>query len=415
MSTEVTIIVATYPGDKHLPIISEYLQKVYPEVHVIYQGAKIKGSFSENNNAAAKLAKTQYILFLNSDTEIHPGSIEAMAKILKSNSSFGIVGAKLYFLQNIFNSIKFQGNKISISGVKNRVQHAGIRFNEALLPYEFGWNAALDNVEVNKRTASGAVTGACMMVRRDEFLEMGGFDETYINGWEDADLCLRYIEKDKLTMYEPEALVGHFYGAATGRYKHEDTNFEYWYKKWHDSGRIYKIFFPQIPQGVEKLDVGCGGNKKNGYFGVDKNEGESVDFVFNLETMSHINNIRMPFASSSMKSIYCAHTLEHTENIIEVMNEFHRLLKVDGWLELIVPHMQSWSAWASPFHKRFFVPEMFTEYFASGKREEKLSTEKDMDLIKPWHIEKCDYTLVPQGVDPFMIQREIKVVARPLK
>jgi GT2 family glycosyltransferase len=53
------------------------------------------------------------------------------------------------------------------------------------------------------------VSGACLATRRVTFLEMGGFDEGYYNGYEDADYCLRLGERGLLVVYQPGSVVRH--------------------------------------------------------------------------------------------------------------------------------------------------------------------------------------------------------------
>jgi GT2 family glycosyltransferase len=61
-----------------------------------------------------------------------------------------------------------------------------------------------------------AVTGACMMVRRDVFEELGGFDETLRVAFNDIDFCLRAREKGYRTVYTPHARLFHFESATRG-------------------------------------------------------------------------------------------------------------------------------------------------------------------------------------------------------
>ncbi len=410
MSDKTTVIVASYPEDKWVDSINERLADMGAKRLIV--GKDVRRSFSENNNIGAREAKTDYILFLNSDTEPEPGFVEAMEAVLDSNRKFGIVGAKLIFLEDKVIEVKFQGGIHRTKCVKGTVQHAGIVFNNRLLPEEHGRLMGANDLEVNEGRIMGAVTGACMMVRREEFLNIGGFDEGFVNGWEDTDLCLRYVERGYLSFYTPKAVVWHRCGAGeAGRFDKEDDNFRLWSEKWHSTGRIRKVFVRN--EGV-RLDVGCGGKKKKGFMGMDKFAGPDVGVVFDLDTLSQRGS-QMPFGDSAVEEIWCSHTLEHVVPLVDVINEFHRILAPWGKCTVVVPHAQSWSAWASPFHKRFFVPETFRQYFASDELAEKSKVDNEMRFVKPWHIEKIEWTQVPETVDPFSIEREIVCVMRPLK
>lgn len=409
-----TIVIATYPGDKHDPIIFEHLHSLKNRYPILIGDREIKKTFAKNNNDMAKKATTPYVLFLNSDTVPHEGFVEEMEKILDLHKQIGVVGCKLVYVQDVCKSVVFEKQKFTRNGKAGKVQHAGIMFTKGMpLPYEYGDGLDVDDPTVNVGRPVGAVTGACMMVRQSEFLELGGFDENFVNGWEDTDLCLRYVEKGYLSYYQPKALVEHYYSSSEDRHKKEDDNVAYWKEKWIQSGKIFKIFF-NIPIGTDKLDIGCGGKKKDGYFGIDKHfVTNNTDLLYNLEEISP--KMQLPFATNSIKNIYCSHVLEHLSNTIEIINEMHRLLSPDGWLHLVVPHAVSWSGIASPFHKKYFVPETFRFYFASDMREELIKDDPEMGVILPWHIESIEETPIPLGMDPYKIGREIVVKMRPLK
>ena len=60
------------------------------------------------------------------------------------------------------------------------------------------------------------VMGACMLIRRDRFVEVGGFDERYFLYWEDADLCRRLRARGYETRYVPGAQVVHVGAVSSG-------------------------------------------------------------------------------------------------------------------------------------------------------------------------------------------------------
>lgn len=165
-----------------------------------------------------------------------------------------------------------------------------------------------------------------------------------------------------------------------------------------------------------KLNVGVGGKNYKGFVGVDKYPGVNVDVMFDLENLSE-KGAQMPWGTSSVDEIICEHTLEHVSNVVDVMNEFHRLLKKhpQGKLTIIVPSARSWSAFASPCHKSYFTPETFRNYFASDFLESAKKTDLQMYGIKPWHIKKLEWTPVGKGVNSFEIAQEIKCIMYPLK
>ena len=103
-----------------------------------------------------------------------------------------------------------------------------------------------------------------------------------------------------------------------------------------------------------KLDIGCGMFKRDGYTGVDRLPFKGVDVVCNVEK-------GLPFKSNSIDEIYTSHFLEHTNNFIFIMEEFYRVLKPNGILEIKVPHWASFLAY-SEYHVRFFTLFSFQEF-----------------------------------------------------
>lgn len=249
MST--TIVVATYPGDKWIPGFKKHLEKIgVDKDFVIYKSFDKQRSFAENNNLGAKEVKTPYILFLNNDTRLDKDAIKNMEVILESNKNIWVVGAKVYFLENVIKHVIFQSEVRHVHGVKNRIQCAGIQFTPDFKPYESGRGWVRNDMRAGKRQLMPAVTGACMMVRTDKFLEMGGFDEDFVNGWEDTDFCLRVLEEGGQIMYEPAAECGHYYGGSEkeGRFNNEDQNYNLWIAKWQYTGRVFKVLTYQAEQ-----------------------------------------------------------------------------------------------------------------------------------------------------------------------
>lgn len=164
-----------------------------------------------------------------------------------------------------------------------------------------------------------------------------------------------------------------------------------------------------------KLDVGCGTKKKKDFVGIDKFMSDEVDVVFDLDTIH--KGIFLPYEESSVDEINCSHVLEHVENVIAVMNDFHRILKPvsedrksGGVLTIVVPHARSWTAFASPLHRNYFVPETFRNYFASDMLNESADLELKK-MVLPWHIEKLEWTPAKN----FDISQEIVCIMRPLK
>ena len=91
-------------------------------------------------------------------------------------------------------------------------------------------NPNLADVE-RSRVALG-VSGAAMAVRTEWFVESGGFDELFVNGFEDVNLCMRAREQDLAIRYCAEARFIHYEAASAGRFDREAENERRFYARW---------------------------------------------------------------------------------------------------------------------------------------------------------------------------------------
>ena len=104
------------------------------------------------------------------------------------------------------------------------------------------------------------------------------------------------------------------------------------------------------------LDVGCGPAKWRGATGVDCKRHPGVDVVWNLEQLP------WPLDANTFDAILCRDSLEHLENIVGTMEEFHRLLTPGGRVIIVTPHVAHPSSFRDPTHKHHFTLGTF-DYF----------------------------------------------------
>lgn len=159
-------------------------------------------NFSTINNVGAAQAKGEYLLFLNNDTQaMRPDWLTAMLEHAQ-RPEIGAVGAKLLYPGG---GIQHAGVVLGIGGV------AGHAFKH--LPPDA--TSYFDLADIVRDCA--AVTGACMMVRRKVFEEVGGFDERFKVAFNDVDLCLRIQRRGYRIIYTPLAVLYHHESATRGR------------------------------------------------------------------------------------------------------------------------------------------------------------------------------------------------------
>jgi GT2 family glycosyltransferase len=162
-------------------------------------------NFSRINNYAVERTTGRYLLFLNNDTEVLvPDWIEAMVEQAQ-RPSVGAVGAKLLYPDG---TIQHAGVVLRIGGVAG---HSHKYVDGAAHGY-FNMLRTVNNYS--------AVTGACMMIRRDVFEAAGGFDEALAVAFNDVDLCLRLRAAGLYNVYLPHVVLYHHESKSRG---HENT------------------------------------------------------------------------------------------------------------------------------------------------------------------------------------------------
>jgi GT2 family glycosyltransferase len=164
-----------------------------------------KGNFAINNNLAAREARADILCFLNNDTELAPGWYEPMREGLDRFSDAGFIG-------------NLQKNPAT-----GRYDHMGVVFAPWLTPAHYGQHFARAPWKAGYNEWS-AVTAACCLARREVFFAAGGFDEAYVNGCEDIDLCLKMHRLGRRHYVANASVILHHKGASPGRKKFNDTN-----------------------------------------------------------------------------------------------------------------------------------------------------------------------------------------------
>ena len=163
-------------------------------------------NFSALNNFGARFADGEYYLLLNNDTEvITPDWIQEML-MFNQRKDVGIVGAKLYYPDD---TIQHAGVIVGIGSTAGH-QHKGAKRTD------YGFLGRL----IYAQNLS-AVTGACLMIRRDVWKLVKGLDEeSFAIAFNDVDICLRVRKAGYLIVWTPFAELYHYESKSRG---YEDT------------------------------------------------------------------------------------------------------------------------------------------------------------------------------------------------
>lgn len=178
--------------------------------------------FAKANNQGIRIAKGEYILLLNSDTEVKPGCLEKLVEFAKEHSWAGVIGARL---------LNPDGS------IQPSVYHFPTLLR-AMKEYWLGQKGTCEKyAPKDKRPVEvEAVVGAAMLIPKKVFDKVGLLDERYFMYFEDLDFCRRVKRAGLKVLYLPQAEIIHHHGAS-GKEIPEET------RKWlTESSKIYQGF-----------------------------------------------------------------------------------------------------------------------------------------------------------------------------
>lgn len=152
--------------------------------------------YAKSNNAAAAVASAPILALLNNDLLFEPCWLEPMLGVLRSPElNAALVG------------------NVQVRVADGEIDHAGVSLNA---------NAQLGHIQTLPEDAAThtkalAVTGACMVLRKADFDAQGGFDECFVNGCEDIDLCFKLRAAGKAIYVVNTSRIRHHVSLSRGR------------------------------------------------------------------------------------------------------------------------------------------------------------------------------------------------------
>jgi len=189
--------------------IDDILEK-YNHINLIKNKQNI--GFAKANNIAAKRAKGKYLLLLNNDILFLENSIKKVYDFIRSRDLPCLVGCKL------LNEDKSIQNSIySFPSATNIF--ASNMFLYKLFPDSKKLNKSCRmNNTISQPLVVDVVIGAFMLISRDIFIKMGGFDERFEFYHEDTELCYRFKKNYGDVIYFPKTEIVHIGGGTTNKY-----------------------------------------------------------------------------------------------------------------------------------------------------------------------------------------------------
>ena len=307
--------------------VFQKLKKKFKNIKTIFNKKNL-GFAKANNIGLAKTTKP-YVCYLNNDTLPQWGWLERMVDVLETNPKAGAVGARLYFPKNPKREWIVQHAGVEIRN--GEPKHIGGRIKDKLVK-----NLGIQEV--------GAVTGACMLVRK----KLGKLNEKFTRGYyEDIDLCFRLREKGWKVFVNHDAKLIHYEGKTQILIQKKDrTKFKkisqvnkklfhkLWDKKMKKLPKMSKMINVLKIGSVKDVEIGGGEHPLYPkYIQVDLRK---------LKGVKYQNDARLlPFASNSLSNICSCYMLQclSKEEAEKALREWFRCLKPGGKLEIHVPDL----------------------------------------------------------------------------
>jgi GT2 family glycosyltransferase len=188
-------------------------------------------NFSAINNIAVERSDGEIIAFLNNDIDVITPRWLAEMVNYAVRADVGVVGAKLYYPND---TIQHAGMILGMHGGAGHI----FRGLHRLDPGPFG--LAVRTQELS------AVTGACMVMRRSVYNEVGGMDEAFPVDFNDVDLCLRVRERGLRVIWTPHAELYHTEKATRGTAVQHITGLDRFRNRWSDRLPADPSFNPNL-------------------------------------------------------------------------------------------------------------------------------------------------------------------------
>ncbi len=217
----------------------EYYSEISKNENVRIVNSEIKEfNYSKIINFGVKNVDGDFVLQLNNDTKVlNPEWLEYMIGYAQ-NKEIGAVGARLYYEDK---TIQHAGIIIGLSGIAGNM----------LVNLPYGKHAYFGRESATRNVA--AVTGACLLCRRELYEEVGFMDEEKFKvAFNDVDFCLKLLEKGYRNIYNPYVELVHYESKSRGyeytkqqeeRFNQESKNFKEKWKKYVDYDPYYNINF----------------------------------------------------------------------------------------------------------------------------------------------------------------------------
>lgn len=192
----------------------ENLQKLIDDETIKVVKLDDNYGFGKANNAGVKECTGEYIFLLNPDTICHDNSIKKLLDCLKADQTIGVISPNLINAESKpTHSFRRAGDGILTE----------LNFALFGLPYKILYGSDFEFNHSDKQLEVAYSCGAAMMMKKEIFEKVDGFDETFFMYYEDQDLCNRIKKTGLRIVNEPKAKIQHLEGTSINLNSRRET------------------------------------------------------------------------------------------------------------------------------------------------------------------------------------------------
>jgi GT2 family glycosyltransferase len=189
------LLVDNHSCDDSIGYLRNRVRASEPSVRVLESGTNI--GYGQGNELGVQHAKGQYVLIINPDNELEPDALEKMVEEMRRDPSIGIIAPQLVHedgtIRDSYRTFPTASDLIIKRTMlrkffPDRMRHYLQHDRDMSVTRDVDW-----------------VAGACLLIKRDFYLELGGFDPRFFLFFEDTDLCKRTWKAGKRVVYFPAA------------------------------------------------------------------------------------------------------------------------------------------------------------------------------------------------------------------
>ena len=241
------LLVSNNSSDEELQQIKDYITKAGSVVRVVEYNHPF--NYQKMNNWAVKQTTGEFIMFLNNDTELVESSVGIIEKMYKKSQApnVGIAGCLLLYGDE--KTIQHAGVYLMPEG---QADHMYITEHYSRVLAQLGTSKY--PYDITKDIPMSAVTGAVNIIERKKFVDIGMYDERFIIGGGDVDLCLRLNEQGYQTWFVAGGYILHKESQSRKKISIPYGDF-YWSYLSYIKGYDPKVGDPFLPEITKKIKI----------------------------------------------------------------------------------------------------------------------------------------------------------------